>query len=142
MEYSLSFAKESVDLRRAVLSSDQKLLIIKEIVNKTLTPMQIELKYNISVKTISKWIIKYRNSVLPQPSMSARPRVIDDRSFEVIKNYYLSDPNITEKELRRFIRKESKETFQRKNLNNPEKDYKYASRRSVQRYADIVRAYY
>ena len=85
-----------VDLSRERLTSNQKLWLVMKVIEKKLRPIEIEERFNISTKTISKWKITYRNGILPQKTEKTRPKVVDEEGFAKLTTIIRTDPNISE----------------------------------------------
>jgi hypothetical protein len=134
------WGSEKINLKNKILSSDQKLWLVKEVIMRRLRPIDIYERYNIDPKTFSKWRVNYRNGQVPQPSNKCRPKVVDEIGLSELKSLILIEPDISIYSLREFVRIKSIETKKRKCINFSNIKFKAASRRSVQRYADMLKS--
>ena len=129
-----------LSLKDKILSSDQKLWLVKQVISRKLRPIDIYQRYNIDPKTFSKWRVNYRNGQVPQPSSKCRPKIVDEIGLSELRNLILIEPDISIYSLRELVRIKSIETKKRRYLNIDRIKFKPASRRSVQRYADMIKS--
>jgi transposase-like protein len=130
------WGSEIINLKNKILSSDQKLWLVKEVIMRRLRPIDIQERYNIDPKTFSKWRVNYRNGQVPQTSSRCRPKIVDEVGLNELRNLILSEPDISIYSIRELVRIKSIETKKRRFTVVDNIKYKSASRRSVQRYAD------
>jgi transposase-like protein len=139
MNSNCPWGSENINLKNTVISSDEKLWLVKQVITRKLRPIDIHQRYNIDPKTFSKWRVNYRNGQMPQPSNKCRPKIVDDIGLRELKNLILIEPSLPITALREFVRIKSIETKKRRLTVTDKIKFKPASRRSVQRYADMIK---
>jgi hypothetical protein len=131
----------SIDLSNRILNEDEKRWLGMELKDRKETLISMELKYNLNIKTLSKYQLRTTRGFRLY-KVKGRPAALDETSSTIVQENLASDPFMAEDALRELIRYEYAQSTCRKFTKldaNELKAKSKLSRRSVVRYSLLFR---